>query len=149
MVRSDLVDLETLRLEVAKRIAAADGVTLHDIKSTVGPPDKMNNWRRYLGLADAAINALEGYVPDETQDGGVMEDTRLKAAIKNYARHQPLDLLRSFEIQRDLLAIAGAPHPHRASIGSDECALCGLDLRHPVHMNTDDFLKECRRLRGK
>jgi len=58
---------------------------------------------------------------------------RLKAAIRRYASHQPLDLKTPRELQEELLAIAGEPHRHRASIGDDSCLLCGRDLRNEVH----------------
>lgn len=57
----------------------------------------------------------------------------VSAALKRYASHQPLDLKTPREIQQDLLAIAGETHWHRASIGSDECLICGRDLRDSVH----------------
>ena len=59
-------------------------------------------------------------------------------ALGDYATHAPLDILRPREIQRDLFAIAGATHIHRASIGSDQCALCRRDLRHKIHERAED-----------
>lgn len=58
---------------------------------------------------------------------------RIAAALLAYADVAPLDLLRAHEIQADLRAIAGKPHHHRASIGSDACWVCGRDLRDAVH----------------
>lgn len=59
---------------------------------------------------------------------------RIKAAIRDYATQHPIDLTSSRELQADLLAIAGARHCHRKSIGSDACLLCGEDLRADVHI---------------
>ena len=58
---------------------------------------------------------------------------RLLSAIRRYASHQPLDLKTPSEIQADLLAIAGEPHRHKASVGDDSCLLCGRDLRNEIH----------------
>lgn len=40
------------RETLARHLAALDGITLQEIKSTVGPPEDANNWREYLGRAD-------------------------------------------------------------------------------------------------
>lgn len=61
---------------------------------------------------------------------------RLRQAIDDYTSYQPLDLKSPHEIQRELRAILGAPHIHQRRIKSDLCQLCGLDLRHPVHLRT-------------
>lgn len=50
------------RQGLAKGLALLDGVTLQDIKSTVGPEEDANNWRKYLGRADDLLNL----VPSET-----------------------------------------------------------------------------------
>jgi len=66
----------------------------------------------------------------------------MRRAIQSYANHAPLDLHRPAQIQRDLLAIAGQAHYHRASIGSDACLVCKRDLRDPVHLRdrpTSDY----------
>jgi hypothetical protein len=63
------------------------------------------------------------------------ERDRVCRAIGHYAGHAPLDFKKPREIQADLFAIVGSPHVHVASIGSDECDLCGRDLRHEVHKN--------------
>lgn len=44
--------LRTSRDTLAKHLAALDGITLQDIRSTVGPAEDANNWREYLGRAD-------------------------------------------------------------------------------------------------
>lgn len=62
-----------------------------------------------------------------------IEAERLREALRTYAAIQRLDLKTPGQLQRDLRAIAGAEHVHVASIGSDRCLLCGLDLRHEVH----------------
>mgnify|MGYP006180258757 CR=1 FL=1 len=54
-------------------------------------------------------------------------------ALRQYASLAPLDILSARQIQSDLKAIAGEGHVHRASIGSNECWVCGRDLRDPVH----------------
>lgn len=61
------------------------------------------------------------------------EHRRVCRAIGHYAAHAPLDRLKPGQIQRDLFAICGEKHAHRRSIGSDECDLCGHDLRHEIH----------------
>lgn len=62
------------------------------------------------------------------------EKARICRAIGHYASHAPLDLKTAREIQADLFAICGHRHNHVASVGSDECDLCGRDLRHDVHI---------------
>ena len=42
----------------ARHFAALDNITLHDIRSTVGPEADANNWREYLGRADDILAAL-------------------------------------------------------------------------------------------
>lgn len=59
--------------------------------------------------------------------------TPMERALRRYAAIQPIDLKSMGEVQDDLRAIAGDRHMHRKSIGSDECLLCGHDLRHEVH----------------
>jgi len=61
------------------------------------------------------------------------EAERLREALLTYAAIQRLDLKTLGQLQRDLRAIAGAEHCHVASIASDRCLLCRLDLRHEVH----------------
>lgn len=63
------------------------------------------------------------------------EHRRICRAIGHYAEHAPIDLKSPSEIQRDLRAICGERHYHVASIGSDECDLCGRDLRNEVHIS--------------
>lgn len=43
---------------LAQGLAALDGVTLHEINSTVGPAKDANNWRKYLGRADDLLAHL-------------------------------------------------------------------------------------------
>jgi hypothetical protein len=62
-----------------------------------------------------------------------MGNPTIERALRRYAGIQPLDLLSARDIQADLLAIAGGQHTHRAMIRSDECLLCGHDLRDEVH----------------
>ena len=40
------------RDDMAKGLAALDGIVLLDIRSTVGPAQDANSWREYLGRAD-------------------------------------------------------------------------------------------------
>lgn len=61
----------------------------------------------------------------------------LKSALLAYAGQAPLDRLSPREIQRDLRAIAGQPHIHRASISSDQCWVCKRDLRDPIHLRKE------------
>ena len=46
------------RMDVAKYLAARDGIILLDIAATVGPEDDANNWREYLGQADDLLAHL-------------------------------------------------------------------------------------------
>ena len=62
-----------------------------------------------------------------------MGNPTIERALRRYAGIQPLDLLSARDIQADLLAIAGGQHTPRAMIRSDECLLCGHDLRDEVH----------------
>lgn len=50
---------EQVRLSVARVLAYLDGIILQQIKSTVGPEEDANNWRKYLGRADDITNVLE------------------------------------------------------------------------------------------
>lgn len=43
---------------MTSHLAALDNITLHDIRSTVGPAQDANNWREYLGRADDLLAAL-------------------------------------------------------------------------------------------
>lgn len=40
------------RQALAWHLATLDGVTLTDVRSTVGPAEDASNWRQYLGRAD-------------------------------------------------------------------------------------------------
>jgi Lar family restriction alleviation protein len=54
------------RDNLARHLAALDGIRLHDIRSTVGPAEDANNWREYLGRADdllALISAFASPLP--------------------------------------------------------------------------------------
>ena len=44
--------IRTSRDSLARHLAALDGITLHEIRSTVVDPQDANNWREYLGRAD-------------------------------------------------------------------------------------------------
>jgi len=54
------------RENMAKWLAALDGKTLHDIKSTVGDPADANNWREYLGRADDLMSWMPAAHPFPT-----------------------------------------------------------------------------------
>lgn len=47
-----------MRYKIARKLAAIDGVELQDVRSTVGPEDDANNWRKYLGRADDVLALL-------------------------------------------------------------------------------------------
>ena len=66
-----------------------------------------------------------------------MNYEHLNEVIRRYASIQPLGLLSAGQIQQDLLAISGDRHAHRRSIGSDECLLCGRDLREEIHIRVE------------
>lgn len=57
------------RCDLAKGLAALNGVTLHDVKSTVGDPRDSNNWRKYLGDADDLMAFLSSASAIEPQSG--------------------------------------------------------------------------------
>lgn len=82
------------------------------------------NWNR---------DSVAGSSPDERIRELEEEVERLRKAVHDYASHQPIDMFSPRRIQSDLLAICGTPHIDQASSGSDECLLCGRDLRHPIH----------------
>lgn len=63
---------------------------------------------------------------------------KLRSAVLAYAGQAPLDLLSPREIQHDLRSIAGEPHIHHASIGSDHCWVCKRDLRDSVHFQSEE-----------
>ena len=46
------------RDSLARHLAALDGITLLDIRATVGPEEDANNWREYLGRADDLLAAI-------------------------------------------------------------------------------------------
>lgn len=53
------------RDNLARHLAALDGIRLQEVRSTVGPAEDTNNWREYLGQADdllAFISAEMGHV---------------------------------------------------------------------------------------
>lgn len=58
---------------------------------------------------------------------------RLEQAIDHLADHAPLDLMKPRQIQERIRQIRGEPHMHKASIGSDQCDICLLDIRDGVH----------------
>lgn len=99
------------------------------------------DWTAEVG-ALAVYDALReaGHLKDAEGEGleaVSAEKARICRALGQYARLAPLDLKSPGEIQRDLIAILGERHGHVASIGSDECGLCGHDLRHGVHIRSD------------
>ena len=69
----------------------------------------------------------------DDRDAVDRERARMARAIGHYAAHAAIDLKSPKEIQDDLRAIAGWPHTHIASIGSDDCDLCGHNFRHDIH----------------
>lgn len=46
------------RDSLARHLAALDGITLLDIRSTVGPAEDATNWREYLGRADDLLSMI-------------------------------------------------------------------------------------------
>lgn len=95
---------------------------------TEAEPQEIPAWQDYRDEARAAVAALDVFSSAIEREHG-----RVCRAIGHYASHAPLDLKSPREIQHDLFAICGEPHVHVASIGSDECDLCGRDLRHETH----------------
>ena len=68
----------------------------------------------------------------------------MERALRRYAAIQPIDLKSMGEIQNDLRAIAGDRHTHSNMIGSDECLLCGHDLRHEIHRRKEAIMADLR-----
>jgi len=68
------------REHLATHLADLDGVRLQEIKSTVGPVEDANNWRKYLGRADdllAKVSADRPAPPDLAA-----ENKRLREALE-------------------------------------------------------------------
>ena len=96
---------------------------------------RLLNYKRYIDfLIERELEMRTAAAPAVVADRLFADYERVTRAVRNYASHQPLDLMTPGDIQRDLLAIAGDKHRHRASIGSDDCLVCGRDLRHEVHL---------------
>ncbi len=66
------------------------------------------------------------------------DETTLRRALRRYATQGPLDLKPPSQLRRELLCILGQRHIHEASIGSDECCLCGHDIREDVHLRVGE-----------
>ncbi len=64
-----------------------------------------------------------------------MNALAMERALRRYAGFGSFEGRTLHQIQRDLLAIAGDQHIHDGRmIESDECFLCGRDLRADVHL---------------